>query len=470
MKNMKSIKLAMFTAAIAAAFPSAVLAQSNAEVLTELRALRAKVTELEQKLGAAQAAQAAKPAGAAAGAQWGMTPEQADDFNRISLKAEATEDAREASGLRGLKFSGYIDPTYIYNKRDQRAGFQFLNKVESDGYNYDNSYFGSASLDLQKEMDGGTKWRLTLMPNRGAGSSFDGNSIVHEASVSVPLGDLQTRLIAGQIPDWSGYEYLPSTQNKLITHNLLFDFTLPVAYTGAGLELSSGKWISKVMLANLNASKRQTGEKTPVIAYRVDYSRGEYQGFGFAGVHGKATNSRAADPLGNVITALPFSTKDTAVNLFEVDGYFIRGDWTVQGQFSVGGQKSASITADPITGELRDAKWWGVSALAAYKFTPRVEGILRADYINNKKNGGGLLGYSGADGRNGIGPDAAGDLELGANRTAVTFGVSYALNPNTTLKAEYRLDRASQPVFLDNSDGSYRKSNQLFGTSVVVSF
>ena len=464
MKSKKTIQFATLAIAIAGAFPASVFAQSNAEVLTELRALRAKVAELEQKLGTA------KPAGAATGAQWGMTPEQAAEFSRIALKAEATEDAREASGLRGLKISGYIDPTYVYNKRQKRAGFQFLNKVETDGYNYDNSYFGSASLDLQKEMDGGTKWRLTLMPNRGAGASFDTNSIVHEASVSVPLGDLQTRLIAGQIPDWSGYEYLPSTQNKLITHNLLFDFTLPVAYTGAGVELSSGKWVSKIILANLNASKRQAGEKTPVVAYRVDYSRGEYQGFGFAGVHGKATNLRAADAAGNLVTLLPFSTKDTSVNLFEVDGYFIRGDWTVQGQFSVGGQKSASMTADPVTGELRDAKWWGASALAAYKFSPRTEGIVRADYINNKKNGGGLLGYGSADGRNGIGPDTTGDTEIGANRTALTFGMSYAVNTNTTLKAEYRIDRASQPVFLDIADGTYRKSNQLFGTSVLVSF
>ena len=146
---------------------------------------------------------------------------------------------------------------------------------------------------------------------------------------------------------------------------------------------------------------------------------------------------------------------------------------TVQGQFSVGGQKSASVTADPVTGELRDAKWWGASALAAYKFSPRTEGIVRADYINNKKNGGGLLGYGSADGRNGIGPDTdaiSGDPEIGANRTALTFGMSYAVNPSTTLKAEYRIDRASQPVFLDIADGTYRKSNQLFGTSVLVSF
>ncbi len=464
---MKNWKLASLTVAILAAFPALSFAQSNAEVLTELRALRERVADLEKKLSAAEAA---RPAGAAAGSQWGMTPEQVADFNRIATKAEATEDAREASGLRGLKFSGYIDPAFIYNKNQNRAGFQFLNKVENDGYNYDNSYFGAASLDLQKEMDGGTKWRLTLVPNRGTGSVFDANSIVHEASVSIPLGDLQTRLIAGQIPDWSGNEYLPATQNKLITHNLLFDFTLPTAYTGAGMEITSGKWIVKGMLANLNSSKRQAGEKAPVVTYRVDYSRGEYQGFGFAGVHGKATNFRADDGVGNLVTGQLFSLADTSVNLFEVDGYFIRGDWTVQGQVSVGQQKSAAVTADPVTGELRDAKWWGLSALAAYKITPRLEGIVRADYINNKKNGGGLLGYNFADDRNGIGPDTAGDPELGANRTALSFGLSYALNPYTTVKAEYRFDRASQPVFVDIRDGSFKKSNQLFGTSVVVAF
>jgi hypothetical protein len=52
---------------------------------------------------------------------------------------------------------------------------------------------------------------------------------------------------------------------------------------------------------------------------------------------------------------------------------------------------------------LRDAKWWGLSGTAAYKFTPRWKASLRADYVNNKRNGGGLLGYSFDDGINGIG-------------------------------------------------------------------
>lgn len=443
---MKALQSPALVLALAAAFPAA--AQSNADILKELQDLKAKVTRLESQL---KAQEAKEP-------QWGMTPDQARELNRVTVKTEAMEDSRDAAGLKSLKISGYADPTFIYNKAQKRAGFQFLNNVGDDGYNYDNSYFGAVSLDFQKETDSGTKWRLTLVPNRGTDSVIGNGGVVHEASVSVPLGDLQTRFIAGHIPDWSGYEYLQPTLNKLITHNLLFDFTLPTTYTGAGMELTRGKWIVKAMLANMNASRNQAGDRSPVVAYRVDYSRGEFQGFGFAGVHGKAANF--ADP----------DAARSSVNLFEFDAYFIRGDWTVQGQLSVGGQKGAAITPDPDTGGLRDARWTGVSALAAYKFTPRFEGIARVDHVRNARNGGGLLGYTLADDRNGIGPDPMGDPNVGTNRTALSFGLSYLYDANTTFKAEYRLDRASLPVFWNVRDDSYSKNNSLFGASVLVAF
>lgn len=465
--------------ALGTVFCGGAAAQSNADLLKEIQALKARVAELEAKQKTGDAAKPAQP-------QWGMTPEQTAEFNRIAVKAEALEDARDASGLKLLKISGYMDPTFIYNKLQDRAGFQFLNAVGDDGYNYDNSYFGAAVIDFQKETDSGTRWRLTLAPNRGVGAVFDGSSPVHEASVSMPITDLQTRLIAGQIPDWSGYEYLQPTLNKLITHNLLFDFTLPTAYIGAGLEITSGKWIVKGVLANMNTSKKQPGDKTPVIAYRVDYAKGEFQGFGFAGVHGKAANFRAfddtqTDGIGvNPISLEPYSTRDTRVDLFEFDAYFIRGDWTVQGQASIGQQRRAAITADPVTGELRDARWWGLSTLAAYKWTPRFETTARLDYLNNKKNGGGLLGYNFADDRNGIGPGwtfdsesgtwSQTDPERGANRMSLTLGASWLFNLNTTFKAEYRLDRANQAVFLDVKDGSYKKTNHLLGATMLVSF
>jgi hypothetical protein len=467
-----ALRLTVLAAAIAAAMPAS--AQSNAEVLNELKALRDRVAELEKKL---QAAEAAKPKEG----QWGMTPEQARELNRVTVKAEAIEDSRDAQGMKNLTISGYMDPTYIVNRRQDRAGFQFLNNVADDGYNYDNSYFGAVSLDFQKETDSGTRYRLTLVPNRGTDSVIGNGGIVHEATVSVPITDLQTRFIAGHMPDWSGYEYLQPTLNKLITHNLLFDFTLPTSFTGAGIDYTSGKWWLRGMVANLNASKNGAGEKAPVLTYRVDYSRGEFQGFGFAGVHGKAANFNA-DPVTGEQAA------NSRLDLFEVDAYFIRGDVTVQGQVSYGQQKKAAIAPDPITGALRDARWYGLSALAAYKFDPRLEGIVRLDYISNKKNGGGLLGYTGywdpangvvGDDRNGIGVNPTLDCvtdptisacNRGANRSALSFGVSYAWNLETTIKAEYRIDRANLPVFLDVKSGGYRKSNQLFGTSVVVAF
>jgi len=462
-------RLALLPVALAVclAFPAVARAGVNEDILNELKALKSRVAELEKKLEAQDAKIAETPQG--------MTEQQQQDFNRIAVKTEAMEDSRDALGLKNLKISGYMDPTFIYNQRQDRAGFQFLNRVDDDGYNYDNSYFGAAVIDFTKETDGGSRWRLTLAPNRGVGSVFDGNSPIHEASVSIPLTDLQTRLIAGQVPDWSGYEYLQPTLNKLITHNLLFDFTLPTAYSGAGLEVTRGKWLSKVMLANVNASKRGQRETSPGLAYRVDYAKGEFQGFGFAGVHGKAANFTE-----NVldINGDPVAQRDSRIDLFELDAYFIRGDWTVQGQWSLGRQARASITPDAITGELRDAHWWGLSALAAYKFEPRLEGTVRADYIYNRKNGGGLLGYTSADDRNGLGPaqvDADGDgfidtPDRGVNRSALTFGLSYLYNLNTTFKFEYRFDHASGPVFLDAKDGSYKKNNQLIGTSVLVSF
>jgi hypothetical protein len=469
--------------ALAAALLLPMLASAQTTVIDlgrEVKTLKDRVEELEKKLEAQ-----AQPQG-------GMTADQQQDFNRIAVKAEALEDARDMSGLKGLKISGYMDPTFIYSQRQHRAGFQMLNAVADGGYTFDNSYIGMALLDLVKETDSGSRWRLTLAPQRSTQAVAEGSaSPLHEASVSIPLTDLQTRFIAGWIPDWSGYEYLPATQTKTITHNLLFDLTLPTAYTGAGMELTRDKWIIKSVLANMNGSKRNAGEKTPVIAYRVDYAKGEFQGFGFAGVHGKAANNAevAADVssdvvdgsgtvIGTVVTGSEAaSQRDSRVDLFEFDAYFIRGDFAAQGQISWGRQLKAAIPkAD---GTLRDAYWSGLSGLLAYKFEPRLEGVVRADYIFNKRNGGGLLTYSAADGINGIGTPMAlndsGDWEAvdenkGVDRGALTLGLNYAFNMNTVFKCEYRYDWATGKVFENTRDGTFKKSNQLVATSVVVSF
>jgi hypothetical protein len=454
---MKILTPAVLSLAIAAAFPLNAAAQSNEDLLKELKALRERVGQLEDKLKAL-------PAPPASGQWGGMTPEQQSDLGNVRLRVDTLEEQRDTAVLKGLKINGSIDPTYIYNRARDSAGFQFLSPTGRDGYTYDNSYFGAAYLDFQKELEGGTRFRITLAPDRGIGSTINVSSIVHEATVSVPLND-QLRLLAGQIPDWSGYEYLPAAQNKLITHNLLFDFTLATAYTGVGLELTEGPWIVKGVIGNLNTSKKAGQEKSPAFSYRGDYTIDEYSGLGFAGTFGKAPNFVQGG-------------RDSPFNLFEVDAFYTRGDWNFNGQISIGQQRDAAIALSG-AGDTQDAKWWGLSGLAAYKITPLLEGVIRFDFVNNDKNGGGLFGF-GADPFNGIGPgftglDTDGNPILdggnkGANRTALSFGANYRLNEFTVLKAEYRYDRATRDVFLYVDRGEFKRNNSIFGAAVVVSF
>ena len=463
--------LLVLVLALTAGFPA--LAQSNEELLKELRALRERVNQLEQKLErqeARPAAPTAPPAG-----QWGMTPEQARELSRIAVKAESLQDNLADQGLKGLKISGQIDPTFIYNRAQANSSFVFLNNGGAR-YTYDNSYFGMAVLDIAKETESGTRWKLTLAPERGTGALFNGGSVVHEASVNIALAGPKIRVWLGQIPDWTGYELTLPAGNKLITHNLLFDTMAPTAYTGAVLDVTHEKWWVRGGLANVNSARTQPGNRGAALVYRVDYAKGEYSGFGFSGLHGKLSNFAAdgsyTDSMG-VEQSFAGQGKNTLAHLLEADAYFTRGDWSVFGQVSVGQQKGAAIyNAD---GVLRDARWWGISGLLAYKFTPRLEGALRGDYVNNTKNGGGLLGYSFDDPINGIGRGTLADgssakgLDIGSNRYALAFGLNYRVDENSTFKVEYRWDGASQPVFA-YPQGVYKRNNQLLGASMVVSF
>ncbi len=437
------------------------LAQSNADLLKELQELKSRVQQLEKQLTAAPAAVA--PAASA------VDPEE---FNRIRLKVEAQEDATESMGFKGLRISGMMDPTFVANKNRGTSSFAFLNNFDGQGksgtddaYAYDNSYFGMLMLDFQKETESGQKWRFTMAPHKSANSGYNYGSIVHEASVSIPVDGPNTRLIAGQLPDWSGYEYYFANQQPLISHNLLFDFTIPSYYSGAGMEFINGKWDTKFMVGNINKTLKDTTDKALGLTLRTDYSQSEYSGFGAAGSHSFNNNQRAS--------------------LFEVDGYFTRGDLSFQAQAGQG-------WVDGLASNGGRASWTGTSFLLGYKLNPRLQLTGRYDTIWNTKNGGGVLGtaFDNANGvtsdtRNGFGPayDSSGnviDANKGVNRYALAVGLSYLLTPNHTpgsglwstgtwIKTELRYDGANGNVFL-GSDGHYREGSLMFLSSIVFAF
>lgn len=455
-------------------------ADTNADILREIEALKAKVQQLEAQV---RSQQTQIEENQRATAEAGQTADRAD------VQLSGVKQALETSGFRGLTITGMIAPAYVYNQAQQSGSFVFLNRAngaagDSTIYNYDNSYFGSAYLSFAKETEEGTQWTLVLAPERGAGAISNGSSIVHEASVSIPLeGDSNTRLIAGQIPDWEGYESTWGNEMKPITHNLLFDFAELTSYTGVGMHLMRGKWEVKAMLANMNSPRYYysgNGGRAPAAVFRADYAIPGYDdaGVGFWGMVGKLPNANVSPADG--ATAL-YRTGTSSAAMFEVDGYVAKGDWGYYGQIGYGQQTGAAYNGDT-------AKWWGLSGMMTYNFSPRLLGFARADYLNNKKNGGGLPGGymnlsssgQGFNGVNGFGPGyvrdpltgewVTEDGNSGANRYALSLGMNYLYNQSTTLKLEYRYDRASRATFLNTSDGSYRKYNNLLSASVVVSF
>jgi hypothetical protein len=485
------LKLKQMAVAVTLALPMLANAQTNAELKSEIDLLKAQINELKSMMKQ----QAASPA-AAQPASEAVDP---SEFNRIRTKVEAMEDQKEVSGFKGMRISAGIDPTYIYNRAKNTSGFSFQNNftsVNSSGemYTYDNSYFGIGYIDFQKEMDdGGTKFRLTLAPNKSSGSQYNWGNIVHEASASIPIDGPQTRLLVGQFPDVSGYEPFLNTyagansifSNQLypgygeyfITKNLLFDFTAATFYTGVGLDLTRGPWELKFFLANFNSARNDCpvstagpgnstcgsgSTKSPTLIYNATYAQNEFWGFEFTGYEGKVTNW--------------IQGGTTRLDSFEIDGNYTRGDFNGNLQFTIGRQKDAAL--GPNGG---DAKWWGISALASEKVTSALTLAARIDYLYNQQNGGGTFNVSNlgpvdavGDFLNGFGPGdpLASDYEpdKGANRYGLSFAATYRLTPNVALRAELRHDHATKSAFFYFNDQSFRKSNDVFGLQTVVNF
>ena len=67
-------------------------------------------------------------------------------------------------------------------------------------------------------------------------------------------------------------------------------------------------------------------------------------------------------------------------------------------------------------------------------------------------------------------PEPAAPAPGEATVEMLAVGLNYVFNEHTVFKAEYRYDWANQPVFFYVDNGSYRKSNNVLGASVVVSF
>lgn len=440
--------------AIASLFPLAsALAQTPSDTRKEIDELKAQLKMLQEKLEALSNATEPAPL--------------VQQVNRLEQKIELQQTASEASGFSGLKVNGVIEAAYKYNDSDKKHDFS-----ASAG----NGVGEFAMLQITKEsQDGeGIDWTLRLMPG--------GDPQVHEASLSIPLNK-ENRIIAGLIPDFQGYEYVfpnatSTLGNQFITHNALYDLAGATSYTGVGMShtLNGGKVALKWLVGNVDRgsddstatytapvdptlapndtfSAASSMANTVALAYRLDYYPNETTYVGLSGLHGSANRN---------------------FSIMALDGGVTRGDWQVNGQITVGEMQRAAANGGT-------AQWTGLSGFLSYKIVPRLQLMARADYIQNSKNGGGTYVDYGGGGGYGLGPELdstgavvafdadTGYATTGANLTRITLGTNYQINANTQWKTEYRLDQSTGYNFLMD-DGTYSKTKNSLGTSLVLSF
>lgn len=483
-------KLKASVLALMLAVPLASVAAPPAQDLRkEVELLKAQLKMLERKIDDQAKALAARPAAPAPVAEAAPAEPQVDlaEFNRIRVKTEGLEDTQEMMGFKGLKISGYIDPTFVVSQRANSNSLIFLgenysadpsaavNDFNESTFSYYNSYFGGVGLRVDKEFEGGMTMMATLRPRRNVANTLSFGNLFEEATLAVPLGGLDWKATAGQTITWNGYEYVQSYLKKNISSNLLLDFAGPGYMSGVGVEYKRNKIWVRTSFGNIsNNGVNNSRSDGQGAHWRFDYAKGEFMGWGASGLHGKVFNG--------------------GYNYLELDGYFTRGPLTLMGQIEGSDWKRNGFNGG-------DTGHWGVSGLAGYKITPQVEALVRADYFYNKRNGGGTpatnvgsvcpadvsVDPSGAtpaeacgDYRNGFGPGAVfdqasgvwalGDVNRGAKRAALTMGLNYQYHTNALFKTELRYDTSDLYSFQSARNGGFYKDAWVFMVQTVLSF
>jgi hypothetical protein len=445
-----SFQRKMIVVALACAMPwMSAHAQSAADLKKEIESLKAQLQMLTQKVEA----MSAQTDNAALGQQ----------VNRIEQRLDLADSDADKTGFKGVKINGVIEASFSYDDLVKSHNF-----TSGSGYGDE---FGMLQITKESQDGEGVDWTLRLLPGNTT-------SIVHEASISIPL-DKENRIIGGLIPDYQGYEYVFSNANstlgnQLITHNALYDLAGPTAYAGIGMShtFSNGTYALKWIVGNIDPasdpadSASTTAAASSVarsvgFAARGDWYINEYSYMGLSVAHGSVNRN---------------------FDIVAIDGGYTRGDWALNAQLTSGMQRGAAANGE-------NAEWTGISGLVSYKVMPRLQLLARADFIDNRKNGGGTYAYGGGPDANGVfageayglGPerDSTGSnidpltgltTTNGASLTRLTIGTNYQINANTQWKTEYRIDQSSGFNFLDADGVTYRKDHTMFGTSLVLSF
>ena len=351
----------------------------------------------------------------------------------------ATDKAKDAETLFGLKVSGYVESAFNVSSRPNGSA------ITGRLYERTNNQFSLNALKLTmdraydpKKMDAGLHADVIFGQNaqmlQSAGFNLGPNGDVYQLfgtlNVPTPNGNgVQVRV--GRMATFMGLELIETPLNPNLSVGNAFVYAENFTQTGVSVEHRFNRVVDmQVRVLNGWDQVQDLNDRLSYMA-RLGLTPDAATSISFVGYVGpeEESNNRALRSGAEVIVSRKVG-KVTA---------------TVQGD--VGREQRNDALVDPT----RDAAWWAASGWLVFDATSNVGVALRADYLNdrNAARTGAAFGLDGAQ------------LHKLGSATATLNVKSF---PSVLLRPEVRFDRSNQLVF-----GS-RNGQFTFGLSAAYLF
>jgi Putative beta-barrel porin-2, OmpL-like. bbp2 len=481
----------------AAASQPAATSQPTAD--QRLQDLEKEVGLLQQEIAALKAEEAAAPSMKTAAL---TQPAEPANYTPAAAPAEDAPKINLAGLLGPVTLSGFGDAYYGYDSDHPFNNLAGLRSFEAPTNSFN---FNMAELILDKAA-GTTTSEDRLGYHVSAGYGYGAkivngsdsnlftdhsNFFLKEAYLDyiVPFGKGLT-VTVGKFVTPMGAEVIESNANWNYSRGLLFDYAIPFFHFGANAKYAfNSKFAVTGYLVNgwNNTIITHVTSGSCATAFTDGFQCGQSAGLTYGAslawtpnMKWSVTENYFAGPVVDV--PVGFTTGQSITDWKQISdtvvGFTPNAKWAFQlnGDYGFGPREQVSGTCDdavvspatsfsshPVpeggtpTGCLLGpaVNWWGVAGYAKYTWTPKTNFAVRYEYFDDPQGYVGLLTDNFGDG-------------LGRGwAQEVTGTYSYNLTSALLIRAEYRYDFASKPIF-DESFSNEREEKQQ--NTALISF
>lgn len=416
-------------------------APSSADTQKRLDNLQKELTELQSQIAALKAAQQSAPSVKTA-ALTSASPSAAE-----MTPAPAAEDAPAkisiASLLGPTTISGFVDAYYGFNSNhpfDNNSGFRYFDeKTNAFSLNMVEAIVDKAPDSSSTESRFGYHFsagygQAAQVVNASDNFSDGSNFYIKEAygSYLAPIGK-GLRVDVGKFVTPDGDEVIETNANWNYSRSILFYYAIPYFHVGARATYTfNPKWTVAGYLVN--------GWNNTFIDHQSGVfsgAGGESSGLDYIASLTWTPNAKWSVienyNAGPVIDAYNASATKAITHWKQLSdtviSYTPNGKWAfaLNGDYGFGPRYPDSFI--DATSFSPAVKWWGVAGYAKYTLSPKAYAAVRYEYYDDTDGYTGLL-----DGANGFAQE-------------VTGTYAYNFTSGLQVRAEYRYDFASQPIF-----------------------